>query len=881
MSPPSLWTEEERAYLSTFCVEYVNTGSDKKAFYTNVWGLFLRKFPVMPTEDEILANGGDVTKAFKSAACAERRAKRLASATYWFQNNAARIAASLVPGLAAPVRVRMLDLSNKEKRKPQLPHAWLRLFYHKPEVQAAFNVEWKNATDAGWSVKRQAALRNKWATDQYHAADTETKALVDEYHEKGYLKDDTERYIDVEDGDDDDMIRAKQVQEYLDNLPHTLRRVAESLHKQTGWHFSITCGGRLPRAGGDVNTMHLSIGRCKQGLEFSSWNSDQKTDVANFRKFCEETWSKDECLAMSLTRTQPVTVAPITSTSASTPHDIDNSAIDPELMNMNLISDGVSIDGISPAAIAAAASLAEPLGSSTGKGAPSKKRRKAQKVAANHKKAKSRRDALLLSEAESFAFPESSSPPVVPQAVPPPVAFQVVPPPIASQAVPPPVAPPPVAPQVAPPPIAHQAVPPPVAPQIVPPPVASQAAPPPVAPQAAPPPVASQAAPPPVAPQAAPHPVASQVALPPVVPQATPPPVAPQVVPPSVAPQAVLPPVAPQAAPPPVALAAALHPVPLTVSPPSVMPPAAAPSSVMPSIAVIRKRPGSSPAPSDGLVHLDTDDEEGKEDEGPIGVSMDDLDAEERLEQKNTAAAKKRAAPIRGDSRRNSKADMPAVISTRKSSRVRKVSTKLAGSEGSALDTTLPIVELVAQVEADNSLPDYFTDAVKFMGSRGYGCHGEFLEMLKAFVVFENKFQFIERKTRTKVANRPGIIKTWMTGENREFDEMKSDNPVQDTVGWFLWWATLQPKWHQAAMPHSRTPPPDARGFPELKNGRLGVVTVVASLVCLYFSTEEPALRQKLAEGASDVCWALTVAATGVTANEDEEDQPARKRPRL
>ncbi|EIN10158.1 hypothetical protein PUNSTDRAFT_132263, partial [Punctularia strigosozonata HHB-11173 SS5] len=479
MSRSSIWSEEERAFLSTFCVDYVNTGSDKKSFYTLVWGQYLRKFPVMPTEVEILANGGDVLKAFKSAACAQRRAKRLGQATNWLQNNAARIAALLIPGLAAPVRVRTLDLSNKGKRKPQLPHAWQRLFYDDPKVKAEFNEVWQEALAAGWSKKKQAAFRNKWSVDKYMESSAETKALVDEYREKGYLKDDAQRYIDVDAEDDDDMIHAKQVQEYLDNLPHTLRRVAESLHKQTGWHFSITCGGPLPRANGEVNTLHLSIGKCKQGLEFSSWNSDHKTDIANFRQFCNETWSQDECLVMSLNRSQSAASTNPAPTS-STNCDSDTSMIDPELMDMKLLTDGLSLDGISPEFLAsAAASLAEqPLDSSTGNPVPSKKRRKAQAIATNHKKAKTLRDASLLEEAETFALsglslPSASSsvPPVASPESAPPVVPQAAVPPVAS-----PGSAPPVVPQAAVPPVAPQAVVLPVVPPESAPPVVPQAA---------------------------------------------------------------------------------------------------------------------------------------------------------------------------------------------------------------------------------------------------------------------------------------------------------------------------------------------------------------------------------------------------------------------
>ncbi|EIN04245.1 hypothetical protein PUNSTDRAFT_138637 [Punctularia strigosozonata HHB-11173 SS5] len=892
MSRPSVFNEQERAFFSTLCIDYVNSGTDKKGFYGRIWGQYLRKFPVMPTEDEILENGGDVMKAFKCAACAERRAHRLAQATYWFQNNAKRIAASLIPGLAAPVRARTLDLSNKEKRKPQLPHAWIRLFYHKPEVKAAFDVVWKAATDAGWPEKKQASFRNKWASEQYQAGDAQTRALVDKYREKGYLKDDAERYIDIDPDDDDDMIRAKQVQEYLDNLPHTLQRVVESLHKQTGWHFSVTCGGRLPRAGGDVNTLHLSMGQCKQGIDYSSWNSDHKADIENFRQFCNETWSKDECLAMSLERSQTTSPTYSTSTPATPALQKEyDSMIDPALMDMTLVGDATSLDGLSPAFLAAAAaSITEQvLAPSSGNAVPSKRRRKAQDVATNHKKAKTRRNAELLAQAESYAFSELSplgaAPP--PDTAPPPVASPAAPPPTSElsppgAALPPDTALPPIAAAAPPPPVAAAATPHPVAPQA---PAAPPAPLPPVAAAAPPPPVAAATPPPPVAAATPPPPVAAAAPPPPVAAAAPPPPVAVQAPPPPVAVQAPPPPVAAQAPPPPVATAAPPPPAAAAASPPPaaalVASSAAATRAVTPSVVrVPRKRLGSSPAPNDGMVDLDSDGDEGGEDNTPLGVTPSDLDEEERNERVNSAAAKHPAATSPSNSKQNPKATTPAAISSRKSNRVRKASTKLAASESCQLDTTLPIVELIAQVEADSSLPEYFASAVRFMGSQDYGSHLEFLQMVKVFIVFEAKGQFIVRKTRTKITNRPDIIRRWMTGEQRDFEKMKSDNTPRDVVGWFCWWATLQPGWRKTTMPHSRTPPPNAQ-YPELKYGRLGVVTIVASLVCIYLSTEEPKLREKLAEGASDVCWVLTVAATGTgqSANDEEgkEGQPPRK----
>ncbi|EIN06129.1 hypothetical protein PUNSTDRAFT_136920 [Punctularia strigosozonata HHB-11173 SS5] len=290
MSRSSIWNEEEREFLSTFATEYSNAGSDKQTFYGYVWGLYLRKFPVMPTEEEKAACGGDWKKALSLGSCAERRARRLAL-VYWYQNNGKRLALSANPALVPPPRVRMLDLSNKERRKPQPCHAWLRLFYDKPEVRAKFEAAWEAAKTAGWSNKKMVSFRNKWAGDKLQVADAETLAAVNTYREKGYLKDDAQRYIDVDPEDDDEMVHAKQIQEYLDNLPHTLTRVAESLHKQTGWFFSITCGGPLPRANGDLNTLHHSIGKCKQGLEWASWNSDQKTNIANFRQFLDASFS--------------------------------------------------------------------------------------------------------------------------------------------------------------------------------------------------------------------------------------------------------------------------------------------------------------------------------------------------------------------------------------------------------------------------------------------------------------------------------------------------------------------------------------------------------------------------------------------------------------
>ncbi|EIN05009.1 hypothetical protein PUNSTDRAFT_47239 [Punctularia strigosozonata HHB-11173 SS5] len=878
--------------------------------------------------------------------------------TYWFQNNGNRVAGERASGFGTPARVRVLDLSNKDKRKLQPGHAWLRLFYDKLEVKALYDAAWGVAHGAGWSKKKEVSFRNM----------------------------------------------------YLDNLPHTLKRVAESLHKQTGWNFSITCGGPLPRApNGAVNTLHLSVGKCKQGMEWSDWNSEYKEDIQRFRQFCDATFSPAECLALSLNRTPTstsiasnttasATAETPTSTSTTTASTteiagFDNSMLDPTLLDMKLVSD-VSLAFVTDTATSMVDySTTYPLGTA----APTKKRRRAQKVSANHKKAKSLRNAAILAQAEVHSFesgsdtflvssdsasssiapavaqqmPSTAVPPVSPVVAPqvPPVAAPQVPP-IAAPQVPSSVAPqisPSIAPVVQPsvlpaavsqvPPAAtHQALPPAThqAPPVVAPPVPlsiSPQVPPGVAPEV-PTGVAPEVAPgvvpqapsdvipkdqpvvqPSVPPAAAPQvPPASTHQVLPATTHQVPPVTAPQVplstlpqvpsgvapkVPPGVAPQ-VLPDVAPKvqpvvqpSVPPPVApqippatthqaLPAATHQdppvaapqVPLSTSPqvlpgvqpvvsPSVLPtvvspvppaatlppathqvlPVAAPQvplAAVPGAPLPRKRLNSSPAPSSGFVDLDDDDDDANA--PPLGVTNGDLEEEERQEQQGLKRHQQALA-----------------IPSRKSGRVRKASQKVAGTESISLDASLPTTELVNNVLLDDSLPSYFTSAVQFMGSQVYGPHGDFLEMIKAFILFEAKSQFLAQNSRTKAVNRPKIIQKWMTGARRDFASMKSDDPARDVSGWFLWWATLQPAWRGALMPHSCEPPPGAR-YPDLKNGHMGVVTVVSSLVCLYWSTEDQELRQKLTLGARDVCWALTAAAQGMTTKNDEanDNQPPR-----
>ncbi|EIN05223.1 hypothetical protein PUNSTDRAFT_47043 [Punctularia strigosozonata HHB-11173 SS5] len=681
----------------------------------------------------------------------------------------------------------------------------------------------------------------------------------------------------------------------------------------------------------------------------------------------------------------------------------DNSMLDPMLLDMKLVSD-VSLAFVTDTATSMVDySTTYPLGTA----APTKKRRRAQKVSANHKKAKSLCNAAILAQAEVHSFESGSDPFLVPSdsasssisptvaqqmpstAVPPvsPVVPQVPPvaapqvPPVAASQVPPiaaPQVPPSVAPQISPSvaPVVQPSVSPAVAPQIPPaathqalpsathqaPPVAAPQVPlstspqvplgvapevhPGVAPKVAPgvapqapsdvipkdQPVVQPSVPPAAAPQV--PPAATHQVLPAATPSHQVPPVAapqvplstlPQVpsgvaprVPPSVAPQ-VLPDVAPKvqpvvqpSVPPPVApqippaathqaLPAATYQdppiaapqVPLSTSPqvlpgvqpvvlPSVsptavspvppaatlppvthqVPPVAAPQvplAAVPGAPLPRKRLNSSPAPSSGFVDLDDDDDDANA--PPLGVTNGDLEEEECQEQQGLKRHQQALA-----------------IPSRKSERVRKASQKVAGTESISLDASLPTTELVNNVLLDDSLPSYFTSAVQFMGSQVYGPHVDFLEMIKAFILFEAKSQFLAQNSRTKAVNRPKIIQKWMTGARRDFASMKSDDPARDVSGWFLWWATLQPAWRGAIMPHSCEPPPGAR-YPDLKNGHMGVVTVVSSLVCLYWSTEDQELRQKLTSGACDVCWALTAAAQGMTTKNDEanENQPPRK----
>ncbi|EIN09764.1 hypothetical protein PUNSTDRAFT_133532 [Punctularia strigosozonata HHB-11173 SS5] len=969
ISQPSVWSEAERALLSSHATEYVNSGSDKQSFYRRVWCIYLRAHPVMPNPEEIAESGGDAMKAFRHLGCAQRRARRLAQMTYWYQNNGKRAAAEQASGFVAPNRARLLNLTNKEKRKPQPVHAWMRVFYDKPEVKAAYDQAWEAAVTAGWDEKKEISFRNMWAGQQLENADHAARALVDEYRETGYLKDDVERYIEVSPFDDSDMIRAKQIQESLDNLPHTLKRVAESLHKQTGWNFSITCGGPLPRApNGKVNTLHLSVGKCKQGMEWSDWNSEYKEDIRRFRQFCDATFSPAECMALSLTRIQTSTfnasslMAASTSTStgptsATANASFDPAVIDPSLLDMTLVTD-VSLDFVATAATSIIEYPGDP--SSGTVPAPSKKRRRAEKVASNHKKAKARREKTILVQAEEQVFRSESNPFLAPSAVPPVVSSPVLPsaPPQVSSSVPPhvlPTAPLQVLPSVT------SLVPPLAAPQVLP--SAAPHVPPPAAPHVLPSPTSPvlpfitspvpPSAPPQVVPEATPHvPPSSAPQVPPsappqVVPEATPhvPPSAAPQVPPSAPPQVVpsatphvvpsaTPQVVPSAAPhvppsaPPHALPTAplqvppsvVSPVPPSVAPqvppsappqvvPEAMPhvassaapqvvPSAAPQippSAMPQVSLsalplplappaaasqaavdsrtqtttIRRHLNVSSAPANGLVDLDADEDEDEDgaDDIPLGVTSNDLDDEERQE----ILALNSGKPTRA---------MPNPISTRKSGRVRKASQKLASLESTAftaLDARLSAAELIGKVVLDESLPTYFTSAVKFMGSQEYGPYNDFLQMLKAFIVFEAKSQFRAQNSRTKAINRPKVIQTWMTGPKRDFASMKSWDPGQDIAGWFLWWATLQPAWRGAIMPHSRETPPGAR-YPDIKTGQMGVVTVVASLVCLYLSTEEQELCQKLATGAHDLCWVLKAAASGISARDDEENekQPPR-----
>jgi hypothetical protein len=79
----------------------------------------------------------------------------------------------------------------------------------------------------------------------------------------------------------------------------------------------------------------------------------------------------------------------------------------------------------------------------------------------------------------------------------------------------------------------------------------------------------------------------------------------------------------------------------------------------------------------------------------------------------------------------------------RTSGRARKI--KVSGANGTVLDFNLPMLDIIAQIRASKSLPDYFVAAVNYMA--GIETDPPVSEMLGALVLFEAKNGFIAGKS--------------------------------------------------------------------------------------------------------------------------------------
>jgi hypothetical protein len=51
----------------------------------------------------------------------------------------------------------MLQLEQKPPRKPQAYQAYLKLFFHLPDIKEKFNIEWEAAKEGGWNPKNMVS----------------------------------------------------------------------------------------------------------------------------------------------------------------------------------------------------------------------------------------------------------------------------------------------------------------------------------------------------------------------------------------------------------------------------------------------------------------------------------------------------------------------------------------------------------------------------------------------------------------------------------------------------------------------------------------------------------------------------------------------------
>ncbi|KAJ7607209.1 hypothetical protein FB45DRAFT_1040474 [Roridomyces roridus] len=98
-------------------------------------------------------------------------------------------------------------------------------------------------------------------------------------------------------------------QKCIDNLPDFLTAVMTGVAEYTGLHALVLLGGPIPKYGGEITTIHLSVGRNNAAVPvlFPGWNKPKfQTDVADYMKaYLATAYTPEDCAAAALPGTTP------------------------------------------------------------------------------------------------------------------------------------------------------------------------------------------------------------------------------------------------------------------------------------------------------------------------------------------------------------------------------------------------------------------------------------------------------------------------------------------------------------------------------------------------------------------------------------------------
>ncbi|KAJ7066094.1 hypothetical protein C8F01DRAFT_1248142 [Mycena amicta] len=94
------------------------------------------------------------------------------------------------------------------------------------------------------------------------------------------------------------------MQRAIDNLPGAMHRLMQGIAETTGLHFVLLGGGPMPRYGGEIRTVHMSIGQNHVSVltSFPQWKRSHfdKEVLGSFKDYLETAYTPAERMAVAL-----------------------------------------------------------------------------------------------------------------------------------------------------------------------------------------------------------------------------------------------------------------------------------------------------------------------------------------------------------------------------------------------------------------------------------------------------------------------------------------------------------------------------------------------------------------------------------------------------